>query len=365
MNWMSAARNKLRASRAIALAGGVAIRFITAALAGVALQMANAGGQPGHFVTQVETKLPSGVPSLDDMAGEWIPVATTVNPPAVHNFHDILLVNRDITSFFCYPEDWLWQGKPRLGYPPVTLTLDGREFQTTDYRWYAYRALRRNPNCDGLDVESDARMINEQRAILVRVHVSNRGATLRREMTDFVKRELFQCDWLRAMSLKDAAAAHSDRPDHEPLGAYDGWIPLTVGTMWRLGFPSDAFDFYCRTATVTKEGPFAQAREFYGPNRQAYDAPVRVAEREGCMKECISGVAFTAVVLDTFFGFMPSLDGKSLLVDPNIPRPFAGSLKNVQYRGKMFTLAANAGGVQCNNQTKGRTLEAIVGNSKK
>ncbi len=709
-----------------------------ASLIGVALQMANAsdrsGGQPAN---QDEIKAPIGVPSLDDMAGEWIPAATVVNPPAVHNFHDMLLVNRDLTSFFCYPEDWLWRKKPRLGYPPVTLTLDGREFLTTDYRWQAYRALRRNPNCDGLDVESDTRMINEQRAVLVRVRVSNPGnivrkielalaapgqlrtdgvsalnttqrpnfatvicpvqrptsvsndqgrvswrwtaslapgastvlefvagdghedaaaqvgeavtgwarnfeaefagfkqcwqqrwadaftpgnrhfsghlpvlvtanaalarnyymgaltmlvlertqfpvhprsfitsgerapgtqyywdasmqatawallepegmkatlrrwlvqnvrsgsdtsltrtngydaqphdritgyafnactifqtaydylrvtgdlgfldaklengktvlerldeiatdwktlvlpdsrlasygenhnllecapayihrvasanaqnvllmreaaalhdlkghavrakelrdeadrfvpavldlyqpgegvwdglhrdgqrvelrhcvdyiyvgnalaadltPTMRREMTEFVKRELFQRDWMRAMSLKDAAAAHSDRPDHGPMGAFDGWIPLTVGAMWRLGFPQDAFDFYCRTAVVTKEGPFAQAREFYGPDRQAHDAPVRVAERQGCMKECISGAAFTDVVLNTFFGFMPALDGKNMLVDPKLPRPFTGSLKNVRYRGTMFTLAANAGGVECNSQTR-------------
>jgi hypothetical protein len=91
--------------------------------------------------------------------------------------------------------------------------------------------------------------------------------TMRKEMTESVKRELFMRDWMRAMSPKDAAAAHSDRPDHGPMGAYDGWIPLTVGAMWRLGFPKDAFEFYCRTEGITKEGPFAQAREFYGPNR--------------------------------------------------------------------------------------------------
>ncbi|MGH7990740.1 MAG: hypothetical protein ACREDS_11205, partial [Limisphaerales bacterium] len=152
---------------------------------------------------------------------------------------------------------------------------------------------------------------------------------VRREMTDFVKRELLTRDWMRAMSLKDAAAAISDRPDHGPMGAYDGWPALTVGTMWRLGFPNDAFDFYCRTAEVTKEGPFAQAHEFYGPNRKQYDAPVRIAERDGCMKECICGAAFADVVVNTFFGFLPSLDGKTILADSKTPRPFTGKLLNV------------------------------------
>jgi len=137
---------------------------------------------------------------------------------------------------------------------------------------------------------------------------------------------------MRAMSLKDAAAV-SDRPDHGPMGAYDGWPALTVGTMWRLGFPGDAFDFYCRTAGVTQEGPFAQAREFTGPRRDQYDAPVRIAEREGCMKECISGVAFADVCHQHFFGFVPSVDGKKTLADPQ-------TTETVYWQvGSMFHLA--------------------------
>jgi len=168
---------------------------------------------------------------------------------------------------------------------------------------------------------------------------------MRREMTGFVKRELLTPDWMHAMSLKDAAAEVSDRPDHGPMGAYDGWPALTVGTMWRLGFPKDAFDFYCRTADVTKEGPFAQAHEFYGPHREQYDAPVRIAEREGCMKECVSGAAFADVVINTFFGFAPSVDGKNILVGPRTPRPFNGELRHVSFRGERLTIVAGGKGV--------------------
>ena len=674
---------------------------------------------------------PAGVPPLDAMAGDWLPMKEVANPPDVNNFHDMLLVNRDLTSFFCYPEDWLWSnGNFRFGYPPVTLTFAGREYPATECRWDPYRALRRNTNCAGLVVQTDTRMINEQRAVLIRIQIANPATTktnlelalsvsgvlqadgmsvlntsqrpgfvtvicpatkpgavtndngvihwcwnvslpaggrqevefvagdghaadapkvqadvrrwsahfskefngfkqgwdqrwadtftpgnphfsgslpvlvtdnaalkrnyymgiltmlelertqfpvfprsfitsgerapgtqyywdasmqatvwallepaglkatlrrwlpqnvrngdtislgqtngfdplvyeringyafdacniflttcdylrvtgdlgflderlengktvlqrldematdwktlvhpdspladygenqnllecapayigrvpscnaqdvwmmrqaailqelkghaaragelradaekllpavlslyqpgdgvwfglhddgqrvelrhcvdyiyvgnalandlapdTRREMTDFVKRELLMRDWMRAMSLKDAAAAVSDRPDHGPMGAYDGWPALTVGTMWRLGFPGDAFDFYCRTAEVTKEGPFAQAREFYGPQRDQYDAPVRIAERDGCMKECISGVAFADVVIRTFFGFAPSMDGKNILADPQTPRPFTGQLLHVPFRGDRFTISAGKKGI--------------------
>jgi hypothetical protein len=689
----------------------------------------------GQFVillfqpTEIRAEAPSGVPRLDEMAGDWLPMQNAANPPDVNNFHDMLLVSRDLTSFFCYPEDWLWSGQPRFGYPPISLTIDGKEYQTTDCRWYPYRALRRNLDCGGFAVETDTRMINERRAVLMRVRITGSNITkraqvalsvsgrlqpdgvsilntnqrsgfvtffrpaqkpdavttdngviywkwnvelpaggekvieftagdghvadlekvnanvtqwsanfsaefdgfklcwekrwadaftpgnrhfsgnlpvlitgnaalkrnyymgivtmlelertqypvyprsfitsgerapgtqyywdasmqsmvwallepagmkatlrrwlaqnvrsgsytyltdtngfdtnqydhitgyafnactifktaldylritgdlhfldekltdgktvlqrmdeiatdwkslvlpdsplanygengnllecapayinrvasanaqnvwmmrqaaalqelegnlvhakelrdeedkllpsilalyksgdgvwyglhkdgarvelrhcvdyiyvgnalandltpaMRREMTDFVKRELFASDWMRAMSLQDAAASISDRPDHGPMGAYDGWIPLTVGTMWRLGFADDAFAFYCRSAAVTAEGPFAQAHEFYGPIRTKYDAPVRIAERDGCMKECISGVAFADVVIDSFFGFDPSLDGKTIFADPQTPRPFTGKLLHVTTRNGVATISADKSGV--------------------
>jgi hypothetical protein len=214
---------------------------------------------------------------------------------------------------------------------PVVLSL----YKSGDGVWYG--------------IHDDGQRV-ELRHCVDYIYVGNAFASdltpdMRREMTDFVKDELFTRDWMRAMSLKDAAAAISDRPDHGTMGAYDGWPALTAGTMWRLGFPNDAFDFYCRTAEVTREGPFAQAREFYGPHRDQYDAPVHIAERDGCMKECISGTAFADVVVNTFFGFAPSLDGKNFITDPQMPRPFTGELLHVSFHGKKITISAGKNGV--------------------
>src|SRR5580698_8527670 len=74
--------------------------------------------------------LPAGVPPLDEMAGGWLPMKDVANPPDVNNFHDMLLVNRDLTSFFCNPGDWLWgwgDEKFQAGYPLVTLTVANKE----------------------------------------------------------------------------------------------------------------------------------------------------------------------------------------------------------------------------------------------
>jgi hypothetical protein len=127
-----------------------------------------------------ESALPHGVPPLDEMAGDWLPMIDVANPPDVNNFHDMLLVSRDLTSFFCYPEDWLWEGGEGVwhaGYPRVTLTIAGKEYPATECRWYPHRALRRNTNCAGFAVQTDTRMINEQRAVLVRVQIANPATT--------------------------------------------------------------------------------------------------------------------------------------------------------------------------------------------
>jgi hypothetical protein len=166
----------------------------------------------------------------------------------------------------------------------------------------------------------------------------------RNAMNNFAKRELITRDWMRAMSMKDPDVPKAVRPDHSYTGSYDGWIPLTVGAMWRLGDPKDAYDFYCRTAEVTKEGPFAQAHEFYGPTPTSNDAPVRVALRGANMKECISGVAFSDVVINTFFGFSPSVDGKKVLTD-NTGRPFAGELENVRFNKALYNISADKVGL--------------------
>src|SRR5580700_5478154 len=84
------------------------------------------------WTAKVTVMAKSDIPTLDEMAGDWIPMENVANPPAVHNFHDMLLVGRDLTSFYCYPDDWLWNGAPRFGYPPVNLTISGKQYQASE-----------------------------------------------------------------------------------------------------------------------------------------------------------------------------------------------------------------------------------------
>lgn len=169
---------------------------------------------------------------------------------------------------------------------------------------------------------------------------------MKREMVDFVERELLTDHWMRAMSPLDKAAEISDRPDHGPMGAFDAWPALTVGTMCQLGAWSEAIDFLRSTQEVLDEGVYGQAREFYGPNRLERDAPVRIALRGACMRECVGGGAFAEVILESLFGFNPTFGKPLELYEPDVDRGFAGTLNNINFRGEMVNIESGPGGVR-------------------
>ena len=88
------------------------------------------------------TPLPGGVPTLDEMAGEWLPAKDVANYPDVHNFNQMFIVGPDLTSFYCNPGGLFGRVKgapfPWMpGYPLVTMTVDGAEFPASEMRWSA------------------------------------------------------------------------------------------------------------------------------------------------------------------------------------------------------------------------------------
>ncbi len=168
---------------------------------------------------------------------------------------------------------------------------------------------------------------------------------MKREMVRFVQRELLTKHWMRAMSQRDQAAKVSDRPDHGPMGAFDAWPALTAESMCRLGAWRSALGFVRRTQSALKEGVYAQAREHWGPRRAEYDAPVRIAMRRGCMRECVGGGAFAEMIIGALFGYSPEVGGPLALYEPKAPRGFAGKLLHLRHGGKLHTLVSGDGGV--------------------
>ncbi|HEY2082971.1 MAG TPA: hypothetical protein VGI88_09320, partial [Verrucomicrobiae bacterium] len=188
---------------------------------------------------------PAGVPPLETMAGGWLPMKDVANPPDVNNFHDMLLVNRDLTSFFCYPEDWLWSGKPRFGYPPITLTIAGKEYPATECRWCPYCALRRNSDCGGLAVETDTRMINEQRAVMVSVQIANPSATKTNVELALSLSGQLQSDGFSVLNTNQrpgfaTVVRSSAKPDcvtnDNGVVRWQWKITMRAGSKWEIGF---------------------------------------------------------------------------------------------------------------------------------
>jgi hypothetical protein len=174
---------------------------------------------------------------------------------------------------------------------------------------------------------------------------------VRREMVDFVQRELLMENWMRAQSQLDLAATISDRPDHGPMGAYDAWPAVTVDALCRLGYWNIAVPFLRRTQAAVYEGVYAQAREFYGVKRRDRDAPVRVAQRQGCMRECTGGGAFAETVLCTLFGYMPKLGDAPELLNADRPRGFVGELRHVRRGVQRYIIRSGDTGVELRKET--------------
>jgi len=173
-------------------------------------------------------------------------------------------------------------------------------------------------------------------------------ALVRKEMRDFVVSELLMKNWMRAQSLKDPAAAQSDRPDHGPMGAFSWWPPETVDGLCHLGFWKDALDFYRHCEGATHEGAFSQAAEFYGPKKKEYDAQVRIATAGTICREAVCGADFTDVMIRTIFGFHPSLNlnRSNPLWGADQDRAFSARLEHVRCSNRLITIVSGSQGLR-------------------
>src|SRR5260370_34453570 len=108
--------------------------------------------------------------------------------------------------------------------------------------------------------------------------------------------------------------------------------------MWFLGAWPEAIDFLRRTQAAIYEGVYAQAREFYGPRRKQFDAPVRIAQREGCMRACSGGGAFAESIITTLFGYSPHAETKPKVLVPRVSPGCISELRHVRQGTHFYTI---------------------------
>jgi hypothetical protein len=165
----------------------------------------------------------------------------------------------------------------------------------------------------------------------------------RADMVSFVKKELLTDTWMRAQSLQDVAAAHSNRPDHGPMGAFSAWPAETAAVFCEFGDYPDALDIFHRVVKTTSEGPFSQSRELLG---KEHDSPARIALRGLQAYNASNAASFAETVIRGLFGYAPDYsteDPVSAFSDSKL-RGFSGELRNVRFHGALYDITLDAKG---------------------
>ena len=163
------------------------------------------------------------------------------------------------------------------------------------------------------------------------------------QMLQFASRELLTSHWMRAQSLLDPYANFSDRTDHGPYGAYDGWPALVVGTFARQGRLSDAEAFLRSTAFATTLGPYGQAHGVRPPLM-----PYKPFEYT--LFNALAGGGFADAIITSIFGLQAGeasllSPSKPPILSPNSPRTIKGTLRNVIWQGDQYTVTCGPQGV--------------------
>jgi hypothetical protein len=136
------------------------------------------------------------------------------------------------------------------------------------------------------------------------------------------------------------------RADHGCTGAYDGWPALTAEAFVSLGKASRGLEMLRSVEPVLDEGSFGQSRYVSGEI-----TPVRKVSRGGQDYYEGAGTAFAEVIIRTFFGFDPGIQG-SMIKLKDTPRGFTGNLVNVKYRSRSYEINSGLNGIEDSQQNQ-------------
>lgn len=167
--------------------------------------------------------------------------------------------------------------------------------------------------------------------------------TQKREMAHFFWSQLASKKWMRALASGDPDSTWNVRPDHSCLGAYTAWPPECAKGLFKIDDPARVAAWLTEVAKAGNQGPIGQAHFVEevvpplkgGAYKASNDAPYI---EDWC---CISGGAFTDMVIESIFGADPSLHGglhaasqKLAAFDPK------ARLEGFHYQGSEYSISA-------------------------
>ncbi len=166
---------------------------------------------------------------------------------------------------------------------------------------------------------------------------------VRSAMVGFFRRELQTPSWMRALSPWDPDASYSVRPDHQWNGAYPAWPADAARALVALGAPEVAAAWIEGLARTANQGPPGQGH-FVEEAQPAINGGARKAPPQLPYIldwACSSAGAWVALVIESFFGVDPRLDGTPRvngcmhLIDPD------AVLRNVRIGGRLVDVHAD------------------------
>jgi hypothetical protein len=122
----------------------------------------------------------SAIPTIDEMASDWLNVADIAHMPSLHNFHEMAACAPDLLGVNYNPGGQLfdWPTGPRwfryITLPLLQLKVNGTVPMSTACRWFPYQAVRRS-TIDGFEVETTVRLVFEGPGILYQLQVTNKS----------------------------------------------------------------------------------------------------------------------------------------------------------------------------------------------
>ncbi|RIQ32189.1 glucosidase family protein [Jiangella rhizosphaerae] len=164
----------------------------------------------------------------------------------------------------------------------------------------------------------------------------------REEMVEFFVRELQTPSWMRALSPYDDDAAFSVRPDHQWNGAYPAWPADAARSLIELGRPDVAAAWLPGLARTANQGPPGQAHFVEEAAEPLNGGAVKSPPQFPYLIDwsCSSAGAWSALVVEGFFGVRPDVDG-SLTVTSRLDSVDPGArLRNLRVGGRLVDVSA-------------------------
>jgi len=168
------------------------------------------------------------------------------------------------------------------------------------------------------------------------------SAEQKREMAHFFWSQLASKKWMRALASGDPDATWNVRPDHSCLGAYAAWPPSSAKGLFKVDAAAHIAPWLAEVAKAGNQGPIGQAHFVEqvvaplmgGAHKASEDAPYI---EDWC---CISGGAFTDLVIDSIFGVEPTLFGGLKAVPALAAFDAHARLEGLHYQGGEYSVSA-------------------------